>query len=91
MLNSIRPVLKSLEGDKGKFLVSDSPTVADFMLFELCERIQFLSDQKLFEEYPRLQTFHSDMMDLPEVSAYVSGNETFKSCPFNNKEARINN
>ena len=54
MLNSIRPILKSLEGDKGKFLVSDSPTVADFMLFELCERIQFLSDQKLFEEYPRL-------------------------------------
>ena len=83
--------MKSLYEDKGKFLVTDSPTVADFMLFELCERIKFLSSGKLFEEYPRLEAFHSDMMELPEIGAYFSDNDTFKSCPFNNKEALINN
>ena len=83
--------MKSLDEDKGKFLVKDSPTVADFMLFELCERIQFLSSGKLFEEYPRLEAFHSDMMELQGIGAYFSDNENFKSYPFNNKEALINN
>ena len=40
--------------DAKKFLVGSEPTLADFMLFELCERVQWVTQSQLFRTYPRL-------------------------------------
>ena len=55
MLLKIKPIVAHLELQRSKFLVGDYLTYVDFMLFELCERVHFLTDGRLYEEAPLLQ------------------------------------
>jgi len=44
---------KQLHSSTGrKFLLNDLPIYPDFILFELIERVQFISEGKLFVQYP---------------------------------------
>ena len=49
LLKNIKPIVQHLEVMRTKFLIADYITYVDFMLFELCERIAFLTDGRLFE------------------------------------------
>ena len=44
-------------GDEFKYLISDTVSIADFMLLELLERIQFLTDGRLYQEHAVLQSY----------------------------------
>ncbi len=74
-----------------KFLVGDYITYIDFMLFELCERIAFLTDGRLFEKEPMLQRHNQEIVMLPKILNYMQSDLDFKGRLFNNKVARINN
>jgi len=67
LLSGIEPIVDFMEANKAKFLMGSEPTYPDFILFELCERIEFISESKLFKEYPILQRFHQNLMMVPEI------------------------
>ena len=66
-------------------------TYPDLMLLECCERIQFITNGQLFEKYGNLKNFHVRMSGLAEIAHYMVGDKDFKTWPFNNKSAIINN
>ena len=57
-LKLMQPIVAYLETTKGTCLVGNNLTYVDFMLFELCERVQFITDGRLFLANRRLQTYH---------------------------------
>lgn len=60
------------------------------MLFELCERVQFISEGKLYQQHPVLQVFAHNIAGLPQVAHYMQNDRHFSEFPMNNKFARIN-
>lgn len=59
MMFRMESIEKYLEvNSSSKFLLGSEPCYADFMLFELCERVQWITESKLFKQLPRLQRFH---------------------------------
>ena len=91
MLLKIKPIVAHLELQRSKFLLGDYLTYVDFMLFELCERVHFLTDGRLYEEAPLLQKHNQEIVTLPPIVGYIAKNQEFKTRLFNNKIARINN
>ena len=75
---------------KKEFLVGADPTFPDFMLFELCERIQFISEGILLMKYPALHNYINHVALLPQIARYMQFNKNFNELPFNNKNAIIN-
>ena len=45
------------QGGDGKYLVGNTVSYVDFMLLEQLERIQFLTDGRLYQEHAVLQTY----------------------------------
>ena len=58
-LTSVQPFVQALEakGGDSKFLVGNTVSYVDFILLELLERIQFLTDGRLYQEHAVLQTY----------------------------------
>ena len=61
---------------------------ADFAFVELIEFVDFVSDGKVFEIYPRFKTYRDRIFSLPGLKEYY---EACPKLPFNNKVAKINN
>ena len=75
-----------------KFLVGDAPTYVDFYFFELINWMVFLTDSKLFTDFPKLGQYHVDMSSLPGLKEYLDNADCMeKKRTFNNKAAKINN
>ena len=77
------------QGASGKFLVGNSVSYPDFMLLELLERIQFLTDGRLYKEHAILQTYSQNVIAL--IESYYKTNELFQQRLFNASEALVNN
>ena len=58
-LKEVQAFVKVFEaqGGDGKFLVGNTVSYVDFMLLEQLERIQFLTDGRLYQEHAVLQTY----------------------------------
>ena len=72
------------------FLVGPYPSYADFMLFELCSRIQFISEGALFNKFQSLNNYGNRIALLPQITRYLQFDSTFMDLPFNNRNAKIN-
>ena len=58
LLKEIKSVVGHFEErNNSKYLVGDYLTYVDFMLYELLERIQFMTDGRLFKEHRVLETY----------------------------------
>ena len=62
LLKNMKAVVKHLQASKMKssssmFLLGSYVTYIDFILFELCELVQFLTDGCLFTENPILERY----------------------------------
>ena len=77
-------------GDKD-FLCGDNVTYPDFIFFELCDLMQFVSEGRLFEKYPTLETYHERVKELPRLKEFYEDDTRCIKRPFNNKIAKINN
>ena len=82
-------LIKYLE-DK-KFIAGNEVTYVDFYFFERLQQMIFVTNGKIFEEYPILKTYNETMMNLPKLKEYLED----MNCPevglnFNNKHAKIN-
>ena len=74
-----------------KFLVGNTVTYVDFILFELCEVGQFLTDGRLCSENVILARYSQNFMMLPRITDYLANDADFRKRTFNNKIAKINN
>ena len=75
-----------------KFLAGDDPVWLDFYWFETIELMLFVTDGDLFKDFPSLETYHQNVVNLPGLLEYLDD----PNCPektryFNNKHAKINN
>ena len=60
LLSSIAAVASYL--DDRSYLAGEVVTLADFILLECCERIQFITEGQLFEKYRNLNDHHNRMV-----------------------------
>lgn len=72
-----------------KYLVGDSPQVADFHLWEMLDQHEalgrFMGKPSLLEPFPQLKRYYADFAQLPQLQAYFSG--PMHQLPINNKMA----
>jgi glutathione S-transferase len=71
-----------------KFLVGDYVTYVDFIFYELCELIAFITNNEIYEKYPTLKSYKENVESLERIREYI-GSERFMAKPFNNKIAKI--
>ena len=83
------PVVKYL-GDK-KFICGDNLTYVDFIIFEMIDFCQWLSDGKLGTSYPTLLPYFDRIKNLPRLKDYWPNDSKCIKRPFNNKIAKLNN
>ena len=88
-LEKLKPIVAYM-GDK-KFLVGDNVTYVDFILFELCDFMDFLSEGLLYERNPTLKDYFDRVKALPRLAEYYADDERCRKRPYNNKTAKINN
>ena len=74
-----------------KFLIGNHVTYVDFTMFELCEMMQWISEGKLFEQYPVLHTYSERVKALPGMKEFYADDHRCIKRPFNNKVAKLNN
>lgn len=75
---------------KNKFLMGENITYLDFIFLELCDFVQFLTDNQFFEENKSITRYVKTMNGKKQIKQYVAS-ERFMTKPFNNKIAKINN
>lgn len=66
----ILPNILDFMGDH-KFLTGDTPTYHDFYFFEAFQSSAFLTEGKIYEEYPKLKQYHDNMKNLPGLKEYL--------------------
>ena len=89
LLKKVVPIINFL-GDK-PFLAGDNVTYPDFIFFELCDLMQFISDGQLFERFPVLENYWERVKELPRLKEFYEDDSKCIKRPFNNKIAKINN
>ena len=89
LLKKVVPIINFL-GEK-PFLCGDNVTYPDFIFFELCDLMQFISDGQLFERFPVLENYWMRVKELPRLKEYYEDDTKCIKRPFNNKIAKINN
>jgi len=87
-LDRSAPLAKFMEGRK--WVAGETLTYVDFVLFELLELQDFITDGKIFKTFPVLKAYHDRVHALPRVKEYYDSDRCMKR-PFNNKVAKINN
>ena len=56
-----------------KYICGPEVTYPDFLLFELCDFMEWLSQGLLFERNPTLLEYHKRMRALPRLCDYYTG------------------
>ena len=86
--NKLPPIMKYM---KGAFLTGNTPVYMDFYFFEFVEMMAFLTQGKVFDDFPKLAQYHQNVASLPKLKEYLasSANRDAKY-DFNNKMAKIN-
>ena len=75
---------------KKDYLIGDNLTFMDFYMLELCDFIQWLTDNEFFTENKNIARYVKRMKGLKSVKRYIKS-ERYLEKPFNNKVAKINN
>ena len=73
-----------------KFLIGNDICYLDFVVFELLELIDLVTDGKVFQEFDNLSSYHHRIQNLPKLRDYIDS-EDFLKAPFHMKNAKINN
>jgi glutathione S-transferase len=75
---------------KKDFLTGDSLTCLDFYMLELCDFVQWLTDNDFFTENKMVARYVKKMKGLRQIKRYIMS-DRFVEKPYNNKVAKINN
>ena len=72
-MSSIAQFMETSQAE-GFFLVGEKPSYADFILFELINRVDWMSEGDLLKTYPNLKYFHTMFRELPGIQEYLQTN-----------------
>ena len=75
---------------KKDYLFGDEVKFLDFYLLELCDQVQWLSNNEFFTENKTVARYVKRMKGLRQMKRYIKS-ERYLEKPFNNKVAKINN
>jgi len=76
---------------KGAFLTGNTPVYMDFYFFEFVEMMAFLTEGKVFDDFPKLAQYHKNVASLPKLKEYLASSANIDArYDFNNKMAKIN-
>ena len=89
LLEKVKPLVTFL-GEK-QYLCGDNVTYVDFVFFELCDFMEWISQGMLYQRNPTLEAFHGRMKALPKLAEFYADDEKCIKRPFNNKVAKLNN
>ncbi len=76
---------------KKSFLMGDNVTYVDFILFELCDFMMWITDGQIFSKYPNLREYFNRVKELPRLREFYLNDAKCIKRPFNNKVAKLNN
>ena len=68
--------------------MGDKLCYVDFILLEICAVVDFLTEGRVWTDYPTLKPYSERMRAIPEIQAAIVAAE---GKPFNNILAKINN
>ena len=88
-LEKTQPVATYL--GKKNFLMGDNVTYVDFILFELCDFMTWMTDGQLYVRYPNLKDYFNRIKQLPRLKEFFENDAVCIKRPFNNKIAKLNN
>ena len=71
------------------YLCGNAPTYVDFYFFEAYQGAACLTENKLYEKYPKLAAYNANFKLLPGLKEYLATSEE-KDRIFNNKVAKLN-
>ena len=89
LLKKVGPIVNFL--GQNAYICGDNVTYPDFIFFELCEFMEFISQGQLYQKYPELEQYSERVKELPRLSQFYADDEKCIKSPFNNKIAKINN
>ena len=75
---------------KKQFLMGDSMTFLDFIMLELCDFVQWLTDNEFYTVNKGVAKYVKRMKSVRQIKRYIMS-DRFVEKPFNNKVAKINN
>ena len=75
---------------KREHLIGNSLTFLDFIMLELCDFVQWLSEEEFYKENKQIFRYVKKMQGLRQIKRYKMS-DRFIEKPFNNKVAKINN
>ena len=74
-------------GDK-QYLMGDKLCYVDFILLEICAVVDFVTEGRVWTDYPTLKPYSERIRAIPEIQAAIAAAE---GKPFNNIMAKLNN
>ena len=75
---------------KKDFLMGDSMCFLDFQFIELCEFVEWITDNEFFQKNKGVGRFVKRIKTIRQIKRYLKSDRFFSE-PFNNKIAKINN
>ena len=66
-------------------------TYADFILFEFCDWMNWVTEGSVYTEYPVLVAYHTRISSLKGIAEYYGDDSKCFKKPFHNLFSKINN
>ena len=85
-LSTMQPIVNLLGNNT--FVAGGDITYMDFLMLELCEYGDYLSQNKLYSQHPNVDRYVKAMKELKQIKEYVESGR-LKGLNFNNKTAKI--
>ena len=89
LLEKVKPLVNFLA--EKKFLCGKNVTYVDFVFFELCDFMNWVSQEMLYERFPKLEEYYNRMKSLPRLKEFYADDVRCIKRPYNNPVAKINN
>ena len=86
--NKMAPLIAFMA--KSDYLMGQNLTYLDFYMVELCDFVQWLTENEFYSENKGVATYVKRMKGLKQMKRYIKS-DRFLEKPFNNKVAKINN
>jgi len=84
----MQPLVAAL--GKQDYLVGGQLTYLDFYMLEMCDFIQFLTNNEFYQENKSIARYVKRIKGIKQIKKYIAS-DRYLDKPFNNKVAKINN
>lgn len=87
-LKKMKPIVDYM--GKKEYLIGNNLTFLDFYMLELCDFVQWLTNNEFFTQNKSVVKYMKKMKGVRQIKKYIMS-DRFVEKPYNNKVAKINN